>query len=92
MQSPNGISSPLILEPQKGFERKNCSETFSCLKISRTVLAESTAWDDARFLGNEMFAGLVFYLWQLLPHLIFSAAFEDSAEEKQDSFLAVKTQ
>lgn len=91
MHSTGGISSSLIPEPQKGFERKNGRDAFPCLKISSTVLAEITAWEDARFLGSEMLAGLVFYLWQSLPHLISSATFGDSAKEKY-SFPAVKIQ
>lgn len=45
------------------------------------ILAEVTAEEDSRFLGSEMFAALVFYLWQLLPHLILSVPFEDSVKE-----------
>lgn len=84
-------SSPLILEPQKEFERKNYRETLPCMKRSGTILAEIRTQEDARFLGSEMFAGLVFYLWQSCLHLISSTAFEDSAKEKY-SFPAVDIQ
>lgn len=43
--------------------------------------ARNHSMEDTRFLDSDMFACLVFYLWQLLPHLISSATFEESIRE-----------
>lgn len=86
----NEVSPPLILESQEGFERKNCGGTFPCLKISSMILAEITAQEDTRFLGSEMFADLVFYLWQLLPHLRSSAALKILQKKIIHSFPTLK--
>lgn len=40
--------------------------------------ARNHSMEDTRFLGSDMFASLVFYLWQSLPHLISSATSEVS--------------
>lgn len=51
------------------------------LKKYGNSFARNHSMEDTRFLGSDIFACLAFYLWQLLPYLIYSATFEDFVRE-----------
>lgn len=58
------------------FKRSICVEALIQLRISTRIWQKSQCRKMADFLCSEMFTGSLFYLWQLLLHLITSAVFE----------------
>jgi len=52
-----------------------CGGPYAAENLNKN-LAEISVSEDGGFLCSEMFTGSLFYLWQLLLHLISSAVFE----------------
>lgn len=63
LKSPNVVRRGIFVEAVYAAENLNKN------------LAENSVSEDDRFLCSEMLTGSLFYLWQLLLHLISSAGF-----------------